>query len=170
MQTETKPRFLLRRGRGDRVWLGGLGVDFKVSGSATSGALSIVEHPVEPNRLVPPHVHTREDELSFVIEGEMGVRIGSDTFLARAGDYVLKPRDIPHTFWNPGPARLRILELIWPPSFDSFFRELAGLYDAGGGRPDPGLADELAARYGCTFYFDWVPELKARYGLRLLGE
>lgn len=157
-------------GEGGSVWLGGLGVDFKVSGDATGGSFSIVEHPVDPGRLVPPHTHTREDELSYVIEGEMGARIGDDICIARAGDYVFKPRNVPHTFWNAGAAPLRIMELIWPPDFDAFFRELAALYTEGGGRPDPDRATVLAERYGCVFHFDWVPELKARFGLKLLGE
>src|SRR6266571_7112565 len=76
---------IVRRGEGERVWLGGLGVDFKVSGSATNDAFSIVEHPVDAGRLVPPHTHTREDELSYVIEGEMGARIGDDILTAHAG-------------------------------------------------------------------------------------
>ncbi len=161
---------IVRRGEGEAVSLGGLGVDFKVAGNATGGAFSIVEHPVEAGRLVPPHTHTREDELSYVIEGEMGARIGDEIVLAQVGDYVFKPRNVPHTFWNPGPAPLRIIEIIWPPDFDTFFRELAVLYAAGGGRPDPSKAEELAARYGNVFHFDWVPELTSRFGLKLLGE
>jgi len=161
---------IVRRGQGETVSLGGLGVDFKMAGSATNGTFSIVEHPVDAGRLVPPHTHTREDELTYVIEGEMGARIGDDILAAHTGDYVFKPRNVPHTFWNPGPAPLRIMEIIWPPDFDAFFRELAVLYSAGGGRPDPDSAEELAARYGSVFHFDWVPELTSRYGLKLLGE
>lgn len=168
-QARAVPR-VIRRGEGESVWLGGLGVDFKVAGVASGGSFSIVEHPVDPGRLVPPHTHSREDELSYVIDGEMGARIGDEVFVARAGDYVFKPRNVPHTFWNPGPRPLRIIELIWPPDFDGFFRELATLYSEGGGSPDPARTAALAARYGCVFHFDWVPDLKARYGLRLLGE
>ncbi len=40
----------------------------------------MVEHPIEPGRLVRPRMHTREDEFSFVFEGEVGVRIGDQTF------------------------------------------------------------------------------------------
>ena len=90
--------------QGDLVHLGGIGVHYKIPGEATGGAFSIVEHPVEPGVLVPPHVHTREDEFSFVIEGEIGVRIGDRVFTAGPGAYVVKPRGVPHTFWNCGPA------------------------------------------------------------------
>ncbi len=169
MKTQ-QPALIVHPRESEAVSLGGLGVDFKVAGGATGGTFSIVEHPVDAGRLVPPHTHTREDELSYVLEGEMGARIGDLILVARAGDYVFKPRNVPHTFWNPGPAPLRIIEIIWPPDFDAFFRELAVLYAVGGGGPDPKKAAELAARFGCVFHFEWVPELKARYGLKLLGE
>src|SRR5437762_9813286 len=61
---------------GAAVALGGIGVCFKVPGAATGGAFSIVEHPVRPGTLVPPHVHADEDELSNVLEGTFGVRVG----------------------------------------------------------------------------------------------
>ena len=47
----------------------GVGVHFKIDGEDTGGALSIVEHPFEVGALVRPHVHTREDEISIVLEG-----------------------------------------------------------------------------------------------------
>ena len=90
---------------GTRVDLAGLGVDFKVSSEGTDGNLSIVEHPMEPGRLVPPHIHHREDELSYVLEGTFGVRVGNDVATVGPGCYVYKPRGVPHTFWNPGPVQ-----------------------------------------------------------------
>ncbi len=54
---------------GRLVWLGGLGVNFKLYGEDTKDAFSIVEHPIEPGVLVPPHTHTYEDEFSYVLEG-----------------------------------------------------------------------------------------------------
>ncbi len=51
------------------VQLGGLGVVFRLMGQATGGALSVVEHPIAPGTLVPPHTHSREDEYSYVLEG-----------------------------------------------------------------------------------------------------
>src|SRR5687768_15233290 len=46
----------------------GIGVVFKIDGSDAGGALSIVEHPFDVGALVPPHVHTLEDEISVVLE------------------------------------------------------------------------------------------------------
>ena len=50
--------------------LGGMGVVFKVSGRDTGGAFAVVEHPIEPGRLVLPHIHLHEDEYSYVLEGD----------------------------------------------------------------------------------------------------
>jgi hypothetical protein len=47
MATE-REQLILAAGEGTSVWLGGLGVDFKINGEQTGGALAIVEHPIEP--------------------------------------------------------------------------------------------------------------------------
>ena len=63
------PTIVVKPGEGRSVWLGGMGVVFKVSGADTGGAFAVVEHPIEPGRLVLPHVHQQEDEYSYVLEG-----------------------------------------------------------------------------------------------------
>ena len=68
-------RVVLRPGEGGSVDLGGMGVEFKIRGEQTGGLLAVVEHPIEPGRLVPPHIHEREDDYSYVLEGEVGARI-----------------------------------------------------------------------------------------------
>ena len=58
------PTIVVKPGEGRSVSLGGMGVVFKVSGADTGGAFAVVEHPIEPGRLVLPHVHQHEDEYS----------------------------------------------------------------------------------------------------------
>ena len=88
--------------------LGLLGVT-KVPGATTGGAFAIVEHVIPPGiMLAVPHTHSREDEVSFVIEGEIGGFIGDQEFQASQGAYVLKPRGIPHAVWNSGSEATRI--------------------------------------------------------------
>jgi quercetin dioxygenase-like cupin family protein len=155
-----------RRGKSwDR---GGFGVIFKIYGDDTNGLLSVVEHPIAPGMLVPPHIHELEDEYSYVLEGEVGARIGDQILQAGAGDYVLKPRKIWHTFWNAGPEPARILEIISPAGFEKFFEEVADLSESGSATPEQGEA--LVAKYQNRYRTDWVDELKARYHLRLIGE
>jgi mannose-6-phosphate isomerase-like protein (cupin superfamily) len=157
------PTFVVKPGEGSSVWLGGMGVVFKVSGADTRGAFAVVEHPIEPGRLVLPHVHTREDEFSYVLEGTIGARIGEHEVVAGPGSYLFKPRGLMHTFWNAGPSPARILELIAPAGFENYFAEL-------GGAGDPGRRPELAAKYGVTYSSDWVAELISRHNLKLLGQ
>ena len=154
----------------DQVWLGGVGVDFKVPGEMTGGSLAIVEHPVLPKSLVPPHLHRTEDELSIVLEGTFGVKIGADVFEAGPGSYILKPRGIPHAFWNATDEPARLIELIWPAGFEVFFRELAVAYEDGAGMPAPDRVAALAEGYDVEFVMDWAPELETRYGVSLIHQ
>jgi quercetin dioxygenase-like cupin family protein len=156
-------------GAGELVDLGGLGVHFKVRGAETGGSIAVVEHPMEARRLVPPHTHTKEDELSYVIEGTVGARIGDEIALIEAGGYVFKPRGVQHTFWNPTDKPARLLEMIVPAGFDEYFAEIARFIGSGGvpGSPEH---QALSTPYGLELSGDWIPELKSRYGLKLLGE
>jgi quercetin dioxygenase-like cupin family protein len=167
----TEQQIVVAAGEGESVWLGGLGVDFKIPAGMTGGAFSIVEHPLDPGRLIPPHVHYREDELSYVLSGEIGVRIGDRDHVAGPGSYVFKPRGIPHTFWNAGPEPARLLEVIWPAGFERFLAELGELAATCPPEEFPERRAELASRYDHHFVHpEWVPELQSRYGLKMLGE
>jgi quercetin dioxygenase-like cupin family protein len=159
--------FLVREGEGRVLQEGAVGVVAKVWGEQTGGVLSIVEHPVEPGVLVPPHVHSDFDEWSFVMEGTIGARIGEEEFDAATGAYVLKPRAIPHTFWNRGPEPARIVELITPAGFEHFFDRLGSMFRDGTFTPE-GLED-LGGEYGTTYDYAWVPDLERRHGIKLLG-
>lgn len=162
-------RIVVEPGGGPSVRLGGVGVQFKIDPAETERAFSVVEHPLEPRTLVPPHTHTREDELSYVLEGEFGVRIGDQVVRASPGSYIFKPRGVPHTFWNWSDAPARLIEIIYPPGFETYFVEMAELFPADGGLPDSARVTELGARYGLTFHPEWIPELVQTYGLKLLG-
>jgi len=167
----TQGLLIVRPGDGRLIDIGGLGVHFKVSGDATAGGISIVEHPMESGRLVPPHVHHDEDELSYVIEGTFGVRVGDEVGEVGAGCYVWKPRNVPHTFWNAGPERARLIEIIQPAGFERFFAQLGEVAASATG-PDEFDRERtrLGGEYNLGFLPEWIDELKARYGLKLLGE
>ena len=80
-----------------------VGVRFMIWGAETGETFSLVEHPIPPRTLVAPlHLHKREDEYSYVLEGRMGAQLGDDVVYAEAGDLVFKPRNQWHTFWNAG--------------------------------------------------------------------
>lgn len=160
---------LVGPGEGESVDLGGLGVQFKIRGRDTAGSIAIVEHPIGPRRLVPPHTHTKEDELSYILEGTVGVRIGDEIAEAVAGSYVFKPRAVPHTFWNPTDRPARLLEIIVAAGFEDYFAEIARLFGSGM-RPGSPEHQAMSVPYGLTLSGDWISELKSRYGLKMLGE
>ena len=142
----------------------GVGVVFKIDGADTGGALSIVEHPFAVGALVPPHVHTREDEYSIVLEGEIGFRSNDREVVLGTGGYIIKPRGEVHAMWNAGSTPARMIEVISPAGFEGFFRELTDMTAVG--TSDPTDIAELGARYGLPFERPaWLPDVIARYGL-----
>ena len=166
----TEMKIHVETGEGHSVDLGGLGVDFKIPGEMTGGAFSIVEHPIEPGRLIPPHIHYREDELTFVTSGEVGVRIGDRDYVVRPGEYMFKPRGVPHTFWNAGPEPAHMVEIVTPAGFEEFFARLGALAESCPPEEFPARRAELAEEYDHHFVHpEWIPELEERYGLKVLG-
>ena len=154
---------------GKAVWIDGTGVVFKLFGSDTGGAFSIVEHPLRPRTLVPPHLHADTDEFSIVVKGKVGARIGDQVVVGGPGSYILKPRGVPHTFWNPGRTMARVVEIISPPGFENFFDEGSKLFQTAQ-PPDFEKVKDLASKYHTTFGWDeWVPQLSAKYKLKLFG-
>ena len=155
--------------RGKSFHEGGFGVLFKIFGSETGEALPVVEHPVDPRRLIPPHTHSDVDEYSYILEGEIGARIGDRVISAPRGTYVLKPRGIMHTFWNATDRPARLLEILSPAKFERFFEEMSDLMK----KPGPDMPQRLGARaaaHNTMMSMEWVEELKSTYGLKLLGE
>ena len=163
--TTTAPR-IIPSTKGAEGFLGSIGVRFLIDGGDAAERFSLVEHPMSPRALAAPlHLHTREDEYSFVLEGRMGALLGDDVVEAGPGDLVFKPRDQWHTFWNAGDEPCRILEIIAPAGFERFFRELS---DMGGAlRADPAALAALNARYGLEMQPETVPELLERFGLKV---
>ena len=155
---------VVQPGMGATGELGAIGVQFKLWGTQTNGAVSVVEHPFPVGALVPAHLHTLEDEYSIVTEGEIGFRSGDREVVLGAGGYITKPRGEMHTMWNAGAAPARMIEIISPSGFENFFRELSEMLLAG--PPDRDLLMSLAARYGVQFgQPDWLPDVVARYNL-----
>ena len=130
-------------------FLGSIGVRWMIDGAEADQRFSLVEHAMSPRALAAPlHLHTREDEYSYVLQGRMGALLGDDVVEAGPGDLVHKPRNQWHTFWNAGDEPTRILEIISPASFEQFFRELDALGGAINADPEALAAAERALRPG----------------------
>ncbi|HEX2220125.1 MAG TPA: cupin domain-containing protein [Gemmatimonadales bacterium] len=167
----TGPRIIGPRD-GKFVDLRSVGVRFMIWGAESSGEFSLVEHPIPPRTLVAPlHLHEREDEYSYVLEGRMGAQLGDDVVYAEPGDLVFKPRDQWHTFWNAGDTPCRILEIISPAGFEHFFNELGEQMAEAQAVNVSGVPDirGLAARYGHYHQPESVARLCREHGLRFPG-
>lgn len=136
--------------------------------SSETGSISIVEHVFAPKTLVPPHLHTREDEISYVVQGEIWFRSDGREVSLGAGGYIVKPRGELHSMWNAGSVAARMIEIISPAGFERYFVDLAEAVAAAGG-PQPSVIAPVAERYGLSFDFSEVPDLVRRFGLRGLG-
>jgi mannose-6-phosphate isomerase-like protein (cupin superfamily) len=124
---------------------------FMIEGKETGGGFALVEHLMPPRMLAAPlHRHSREDEYSYVLEGQVGAWLGGEEVFGEAGDLIFKPRGQWHTFWNAGDVPARILEIISPGGFEEAFREI----HAFGEEMTPELMAEIAARYGVEVDFE----------------
>ena len=86
----------------------------------TNGAFLLVEAMLAPGTEPPPHVHTREDEFFYVLEGEFDVYVGERAFNVKAGECVFMPTFRPHAFVIRSP-RLRLLALFTPAGLEEVF-------------------------------------------------
>ena len=153
---------------GKFVDLRSVGVRFLIWGAESGGGFSLVEHPIPPRTLVAPlHLHEREDEYSYVLEGRMGAQLGDDVVFAEPGDLVFKPRNQWHTFWNAGDTPCRILEIISPAGFEHFFNELGERMAEAKAVSVAEVPDVsgLAARYGHYFQPESIARLCREHGL-----
>jgi mannose-6-phosphate isomerase-like protein (cupin superfamily) len=133
---------------------------YLVDGADSGGLVALLEQIVPPRMLAAPvHRHSREDEYSIVLQGQLAVFQDNEEVVAGPGEIVFKPRGHWHTFWNAGDGQLRILEVIAPGGIEELFRRLAG------GEYDPATLPALAAQYGCDVDFDRTMPLVERYGL-----
>ena len=157
---------VVKQGEGLSAPLGSLAAIHKIPGAVTQGRLAIVEHSLPPRHLASPmHRHSREDELSIVLSGQLGAKLGDDVVIAPAGSYVLKPRGQWHAYWNAGDVDLTFVELLVPAGVEGYFERLSRLLAGGDAAGADGI-QALADEYGLQFDFHSVPALCERFGLR----
>jgi len=94
------------------------------TGEQTGGAYVLSEARVPPGGGPPPHIHHREDESFYVLEGEIAFTLGDRQVVATPGSFVQGPRGIPHAFKNQSGSPARMLILVTPPGFEHFMAEI----------------------------------------------
>lgn len=100
--------------------------------------------PPDPPRLVAPlHIHHRDDEAWYVLEGTLRFRLGDEEVEAPAGSAVFGPRGVPHTFWNPNEEPARYLLVMTANTF-RLIEEIHASSDR-----DPATLRALYEKYEC---------------------
>ena len=152
-QTQLQP-FIARSGAGEARWWFACLAEISVTAEETGGLLSIIEITEPPNAAAPLHVHHREDEGFYILEGELTLEIGDTTVHASAGDFAFGPRDIPHRY-TVGDAGCRMLFVMTPGGFENLVRDMSvparsrTLPPASDEEPDWEHVAAVAEAYGC---------------------
>lgn len=137
--------YVVDPGAGERTEFLGHTFTFKAGASDTGGAFSVIEIVQRRGGEPPLHVHHREDEAFYLLEGAMTFHVGDQRLAATAGSFVFLPRDVPHTFTVEGDGEARVLQLSSPPGLEDFFRQW-------GERPlDVEAMAQALAAYGVEF-------------------
>ena len=150
---------------GERADFPRLGTRYMLRDEDTDGQFALLEHTIPPRSLAAPmHVHEREDEFSYVLAGFVGVQLGDEVTEAGPGELVAKPRGVPHAFWNAGDEEARLLELISPPAFASYFAEMAPVLSADG-PPDFQRLGAIQQKYALSMDPESREALMREHGL-----
>ncbi len=131
---------------GPAFWGPGDHYTFLVTGKESGGAYFAMEALVPPGGGPPPHIHRREDETFYLIEGSVEFVLGEDTITAGPGDFVNVPRGTVHCFRNTGAETARMVLTFTPAGMEHFFEETLD--------PAPNVADEVPQN---------IDEVAARY-------
>ena len=113
-----------RKDEGEARWWFACLAEIKATAEDTGGLLSIIEITEPPNAAAPLHVHHREDESFWILEGDVTFEVGDTRIAATAGDFAFGPRGIPHRY-TVGDAGCRMLFIMTPGGFERLVREMS---------------------------------------------
>jgi quercetin dioxygenase-like cupin family protein len=150
----------LEAGEGEALWFfGGLTI-IKSSAEQTGGRVAVTENLAPRGSGSPLHVHHREDEWFYVLEGELTFWVGGEVIPAPAGSFVYGPRDVPHTFVVSS-ERARYLLVAEPAGFETFIRTL--------GEPAPRLEIPPPADPPGPEAMEVIVRTAAEHGIEIIG-
>ena len=147
----TRPQSLTGR----QYWFFGMLAEIKASAADTNGQYTLVEITAPAGLQTPLHVHYREDEGFYVLEGSVAIEVGEQTVELAAGEHAFGPRNIPHRF-TVGPDGARMIWVLTPGGFEDFVAEVSVPAAA----PTVPPADVLPP--------EDAPEIVLRHGMELL--
>jgi mannose-6-phosphate isomerase-like protein (cupin superfamily) len=106
-------------------------VTFKAVSTDTDGAYTLIEVIDQPQAGPPLHLHRREDESFYILEGTFAFQIGDRALTATAGWFMTAPKGVPHSYKNIGTTPAKMLSLFVPAGIENFFEDLSKLTAAG---------------------------------------
>ncbi len=148
----------LRRDEGEALWFLGALATIKATAETTDGRVAAVECLAPRGHGSPLHVHRKEDEWFYVVEGELTFWVGGRVIDAPAGSFVYGPRDVAHTFTVASPEA-RFLLVTEPAGFEGFMRALA----------EPATTRTLPPESVQPPHPERMMALAAEYGIEILG-
>ena len=143
--------------RGQQYWFFGMLAEVKASAVETGGQYTLLEITAPAGLQTPLHVHYREDEGFYVLEGSVTIEVGDETVEVGAGEHAYGPRDIPHRF-TVGPDGAHMIWVLAPSGFEDFVAEVSAPAEAPTVQPASVLPPEDAA------------EIVLRHGMELLPD
>ncbi|WP_028892586.1 cupin domain-containing protein [Tenacibaculum sp. 47A_GOM-205m] len=120
----------------------------KLVGSDTGNQIVEWVDNVEPGVGIPPHIHTKEDEIFRVIKGEVAIMVDGKTTILKEGDIAFAPKNIPHSWKVVGTEKAKMITSAFPAGIEHMFRELAKLP---AGPPDLKKVTEICGNHGIQF-------------------
>jgi quercetin dioxygenase-like cupin family protein len=143
---------------GEALWFFDCLVTVKASKATTAGRVAVLEHRAALGAGSPLHVHRREDEWFYILEGELTFWVGGTVTVAAAGSFVYGPRDIPHTF-QVSSDEARFLLGTEPAGFDDLVRAIG----------EPATRREIPAAATEPPDVAALTAITAEYGIEILG-
>ena len=123
-----------------------MGVTHKLTQPQTGGGFYLFESEFEPETGNSLHVHRYEDEVVYVIQGGIEIRLDNKKLQASAGGVAHLPKNIPHALYNPLKTPLKILAIAIPGGMEYFFDDLGAAKEAG--TLDDALHKKISRKYG----------------------
>jgi len=114
--------------------------------AATGGRYTVFEQVTPPGWGPPRHIHSREDEIIYILEGSYELHVGDERRTVSAGASAVLPRGIPHGFRNMASVPSRLICVITPGGLEEYFLAVAGSSPP----PAPQQLGELARPFGLT--------------------
>jgi quercetin dioxygenase-like cupin family protein len=138
------------------VWYNGALMTFLATGEDTQRQFGLIEVFGRRGNVPPPHIHHKEDEIFYVLEGEIIVSVGDHTMKGTPGTMIFLPRDVRHSFTIES-EQFRMLNLVTPAGFEAWFREF--------GVPAPAMTLPPPANEPAYGEVQRMLEAAPRYGL-----